>query len=439
LYSSFVVLVLVADVYHRAVVIPRRAHLARLNERDRQLEEERLHQESTFASSNAALEHENPFGSVISVLSNYDASNDAEGWGVDSDDLAQEQPVMLHGANGILSHSHRHDRSSPNSPNVEAEGYSALEDAVVQACVGVHGSEPPNAGGWARAFDTAILELLMHANQTWDDIFHNEEISRVDKFLLLFELPFTICRKMTVPIPSKGYYVRSLVALSFAVSPWWFIFYLHRSNDINVLSNGGWVYFVIVEAIICCCSLCILRFSPGGEGSMPLVFSGPIALYGFVMAATWIDTIADALVSLLNYIGIILNIPAPVLGLTLLAWGNSMSDLSANMTMARKGLANMAMTACFAGPVFNILVGLGFGFSALAARTGQAERIVTLSSSVMTGFSFITLATVSILSAGLLFGKGRISKQYGYFSLMLYGVYLITSITLQYMHGGNDN
>jgi sodium/potassium/calcium exchanger 6 len=36
-----------------------------------------------------------------------------------------------------------------------------------------------------------------------------------------------------------------------------------------------------------------------------------------------------------------------------------MPDLSGNVITARKGLANVAITACFAGPVFNILVGLG--------------------------------------------------------------------------------
>ena len=45
-----------------------------------------------------------------------------------------------------------------------------------------------------------------------------------------------------------------------------------------------------------------------------------------------------------------------VLGLTVLAWGNSIGDFSTNMAMARKGLANMALTACYAGPVFNLLV-----------------------------------------------------------------------------------
>lgn len=30
--------------------------------------------------------------------------------------------------------------------------------------------------------------------------------------------------------------------------------------------------------------------------------------------------------------------------------------------MAKRGLSNMAMTACFAGPIFNLLAALGVGF-----------------------------------------------------------------------------
>ena len=63
----------------------------------------------------------------------------------------------------------------------------------------------------------------------------------------------------------------------------------------------------------------------------------PIALYGFVVAATWIDLIADNLVALLEFLGIMCRIPNAIMGMTILAWGNSMPDLSGNVTMARKG------------------------------------------------------------------------------------------------------
>jgi|LauGreDrversion4_2_1035121.scaffolds.fasta_scaffold1498689_1 hypothetical protein len=55
--------------------------------------------------------------------------------------------------------------------------------------------------------------------------------------------------------------------------------------------------------------------------------------------------------------------------MTFLAYGNSaggnflflMKDYFANEAVAKSGLGLMAATACFASPLFNILVGFGIG------------------------------------------------------------------------------
>mmetsp|Transcript_50394 Transcript_50394/g.56229 ORF Transcript_50394/g.56229 Transcript_50394/m.56229 type:complete len:123 (+) Transcript_50394:1940-2308(+) len=120
------------------------------------------------------------------------------------------------------------------------------------------------------------------------------------------------------------------------------------------------------------------------------------------------------------------------MGLTILAWGNSVGDLSANITMARKGLANMAMTACFAGPVFNILLGLGLGFRSLETKTGKEESVVSLSAPIVSGFIFIAVNCITILVIGCFIGKGRIETYYGYVAVTLYAIYVITSITLEF-------
>ena len=89
------------------------------------------------------------------------------------------------------------------------------------------------------------------------------------------------------------------------------------------------------------------------------------------------------------------------MGLTILAWGNSMGDVSANMTMARKGLANMAITACFAGPVFNILIGLGGGFTKLNKDQGVEATEVELTPSITAGFIFLTINCLLVLVSGI--------------------------------------
>ena len=69
-------------------------------------------------------------------------------------------------------------------------------------------------------------------------------------------------------------------------------------------------------------ALAVMRYAPGGEGSMSMAVATPIALLGFFIAATWIDYVADHLVSLLDFVGIMLHIPGSIMGLTVLAWGN---------------------------------------------------------------------------------------------------------------------
>ena len=438
-YGIFVVLVLVADIYHRAVVVPRLAVVARERERQRQLAEARRLQQETAAVDMAHPEElvESPVlrgpGSLahfITALSNYD---NPSGGGIESEDL--DRPIVLHGSHGILRRHAETTTTQPTAPEAADEGaggYSML-DGDVGACV-EPGSFGFPASNWTGAFYDGREELLQHANSVWEDIAWDADISAISKFLLICELPFTTLRKLTIPIPCEGYYVRGLVALSLALSPLWFGYYMWNAFEYNILSNGGWLYFLIIWLLLCFAALCVQRYAPGGDGTMALAVSTPIALYGFVLAATWIDTIATALVSLLDFVGTFLRIPGPIIGLTILAWGNSMADLSANVTMARKGLGNMAMTACFAGPVFNILVGLGLGFGRLAAKTGSAETEVALPASVVTGLFFLLLNSVAILTTGLFFGKGRISKTYGYAAFSLYAIYVVVSIVSQYSH-----
>ena len=122
-----------------------------------------------------------------------------------------------------------------------------------------------------------------------------------------------------------------------SLSPLWFAYYLSIQHDINLFSKEFFPYFSIYFGVSIFIGLLVLRFAPGGDRPMSLIAATPIALYGFIMAASMIDYIADNLVALLDFIGIVLHIPGSIMGLTILAWGNSMADLSANITMARKG------------------------------------------------------------------------------------------------------
>lgn len=80
---------------------------------------------------------------------------------------------------------------------------------------------------------------------------------------------------------------------------------------------------------------------------------------GFIVAISWISTIANEVVGVLKAFGVILGISDAILGLTIFAVGNSLGDLVADVTVARLGYPVMALSACFGGPMLNILMGIG--------------------------------------------------------------------------------
>ncbi|KAI0842900.1 hypothetical protein F5Y06DRAFT_76019 [Hypoxylon sp. FL0890] len=82
---------------------------------------------------------------------------------------------------------------------------------------------------------------------------------------------------------------------------------------------------------------------------------------GFCIAIAWISTIAGEVVGVLKAFGVILDISEAILGLTVFAVGNSVGDLVADVTVARLGYPVMALSACFGGPLLNILLGIGLG------------------------------------------------------------------------------
>ncbi|KAJ5806225.1 Sodium/calcium exchanger membrane region [Penicillium pulvis] len=108
--------------------------------------------------------------------------------------------------------------------------------------------------------------------------------------------------------------------------------------------------------------------------SLPSSWRPFLSLLGFLVAISWIATIATEVVSLLKTIGVILDISDSLLGLTVFAVGNSLGDLVADITVARLGYPVMALSACFGGPMLNILLGIGLGGLYMTLNGGKTRR-----------------------------------------------------------------
>jgi sodium/potassium/calcium exchanger 6 len=64
-------------------------------------------------------------------------------------------------------------------------------------------------------------------------------------------------------------------------------------------------------------------------------------------------------VSLLSVTGVMMQVSPALIGMTVLGIGNGTCDMVANYLMARAGYPSAAIAAIYAGPMFNLLIGLG--------------------------------------------------------------------------------
>ena len=88
----------------------------------------------------------------------------------------------------------------------------------------------------------------------------------------------------------------------------------------------------------------------------------------------------------------------------------------------------MAMTACFAGPVFNVLMGLGLGFLRLCSARSVASVAVALRPSELAGACLIVANCVGLIVVGVLH-RGWLPRWYGGVLLGAYGVFLVVSLS----------
>ncbi|CAF4262409.1 unnamed protein product [Rotaria sp. Silwood2] len=106
-----------------------------------------------------------------------------------------------------------------------------------------------------------------------------------------------------------------------------------------------WAVVAIVGAIFFITSLILTQ-----HHTKPKYHSG-YAFLGFVVSMVWIYSVAHEIVNLLTTFGVVFGISNTILGLTLLAWGNSLGDCVSNIVSARQGYPNMGISACYGAPL----------------------------------------------------------------------------------------
>ncbi|XP_016157655.1 PREDICTED: sodium/potassium/calcium exchanger 6, mitochondrial [Ficedula albicollis] len=177
-----------------------------------------------------------------------------------------------------------------------------------------------------------------------------------------FKVPVELVLLLTVPVvdPDKDdlNWRRPLNCLHILTSPLLCVLTLKSGTYGLYQIQGTFPVWGLVTLVASALALIIFITTSNEE---PPKYHCVFAFLGFLASAMWINAAATELVNILRTLGIIFQLSNTVLGLTLLAWGNSIGDTFSDLTMARQGYPRMAFSACFGGIIFNILVGVGLG------------------------------------------------------------------------------
>ncbi|XP_015063589.1 cation/calcium exchanger 1-like [Solanum pennellii] len=180
------------------------------------------------------------------------------------------------------------------------------------------------------------------------------------RFLGVLELPLYLPRRLTIPVVDEGRWSKPMAVISATLAPILAAFVSSLTGEVIVYSNTNIVILMI--SVFVGLMLGNVAYFSTQNSSPPKKCLWIWLLGGFVMSTTWTYILAQELVSLLVSFGYILGISPSILGLTVLAWGNSTGDLISNVALALNGGKDgvqMALSACYAGPLFNTLIGLG--------------------------------------------------------------------------------
>jgi len=126
------------------------------------------------------------------------------------------------------------------------------------------------------------------------------------------------------------------------------------------------------------------------------------------------------------------------MGLTVLAWGNSISDFIANVSVARRGLPEMAIAASYSAPLTNLLLGLGFAFASKILKSGtpiflhiSAQGQSDLTNTIYFSFCFL-LASLLITLIVVPCSKYYYRRPVGILLMAIYVVFMLISALALY-------
>ncbi|KAG8173252.1 hypothetical protein JTE90_001181, partial [Oedothorax gibbosus] len=232
-----------------------------------------------------------------------------------------------------------------------------------------------------------ILHIFPIDTESWPDkklIFKLFDIIKAPVYFLLI---------ITIPVVDyendKNNWCRPLNIIHIFTSPAFVLFALGK-YDKNINNFPLWGIILIISFVV---AVIVFFTSKNSDSPAYHCFYGYV---GFATSVVWVYLLATEIVSLLQTIGIVFRLSDTILGLTVLAWGNSIGDFISNLSVARQGYPRMGISACYGGPLLSI------PYTVVIVKNGRPlrlkyDKLITLLYGSLTTILLTTIITMTIL------------------------------------------
>ncbi|XP_015436989.1 PREDICTED: putative sodium/calcium exchanger 7 [Dufourea novaeangliae] len=245
------------------------------------------------------------------------------------------------------------------------------------------------------------------------------------KFILIIRAPAMFLLQLFIPLvnmaAAKKGWSKLLNCFQLCVTPTLALFLL------NVWHGHIGPVPVVPISLVVGTIIGVIVFRITDENRSPK-YHNAFAFLGFLTAMLTVYLMAGEVMAVLQCIGHAFSISDAMLGITFLAWGNSIGDMISNIAIAKQGFPRMGYAACFGGPMFNTLLGLGLTYGMAAAQAPNYRTRMRISDMAPGCFAFLLCSLfTTIIYLNI---TGSIARRsYGY---LLYSIYF-TFIVIQFL------
>ena len=237
-----------------------------------------------------------------------------------------------------------------------------------------------------------------------------------EKAIFLIELPFSALRALSIPSSDRRWDWRHRILAAVSPIGCVLIVWLDFSPNWNLNPPSGqatpWNGFaqpissatggtpLVLIPLALAAVLAIAMFCATNDSAPPkwyMVF----VLIGFVATIAWLDLIGNECVAVLEVLGQITGLAATpggsaILGVTLLAWANSIGDFVADTAVARAGQPKMGVASVFGSPLLTACLGLGLA-SVIACASSGGRVKANMSDEIVISYIFLGISYVIVL------------------------------------------